>query len=193
MAANELKAFAEKHGLTIEADFIPWSLSRNAPKPNSKDENERKGWLSLNWQVLIKRGAYVVAETTYSAGSGHCPASKTFSKDNKREREAAVREECESGRRVARVQLWACDAKFIHQRTAANSKPDLCDVLASLALDASVLDAASFEDWAADLGYDTDSRKAEVIYRECLKTALRLRSSLGEAALSELLEAAQDY
>lgn len=63
----------------------------------------------------------------------------------------------------------------------------------SLVSDADVLDCSTFEEWADNLGYDKDSRKAEATYRECLALALKLRNGLGEAALAELREAAQDY
>ena len=44
--------------------------------------------------------------------------------------------------------------------------PKLDDVLHSLLSDGSAyFDAQLFEDWAADLGYDPDSRKAEAIWR----------------------------
>ncbi len=56
--------------------------------------------------------------------------------------------------------------------------PDAADVVDSLLLDVSGLDQP-FESWAADLGYDTDSRKAERIYHECLKVLPMLRALLG--------------
>lgn len=46
--------------------------------------------------------------------------------------------------------------------------PELPDVLWSLVMDAEgVRHGQTFEDWAADLGYDTDSRKAERCYNAC--------------------------
>jgi hypothetical protein len=57
----------------------------------------------------------------------------------------------------------------------------------------SVLDSGSFEEWAADYGFDTDSRKAETTYRACLDIALKLRNGIGEDGLRKLQEAFQDY
>ncbi len=37
------------------------------------------------------------------------------------------------------------------------------------------------------------SRKAEAIYRACIETALQLRAGIGEAAMSALRDACQDY
>lgn len=71
--------------------------------------------------------------------------------------------------------------------------PKLRDVMYSLISDASVLDAGGFESWAAEYGYDTDSRKAEATYRACLENALKLRAALGDTVLAELRELFADY
>jgi len=71
--------------------------------------------------------------------------------------------------------------------------PELIDVLYCLVLDASVLDFACFEDWADEYGYDTDSRKAERIYKDCLETGLKLRQILGPGGLSELQHEYEGY
>jgi len=64
---------------------------------------------------------------------------------------------------------------------AHTSEPTAADVLDCLASDAVTVDCAgSFENWAADLGYDTDSRKAERTYRICQQQAEKLRAFLGE-------------
>lgn len=41
-------------------------------------------------------------------------------------------------------------------------------------------DYLCFEDWADDLGYNTDSRKAEAIFRACVDSTMTLRTMLGE-------------
>lgn len=59
--------------------------------------------------------------------------------------------------------------------------PDVETVLDSLCSDASsVVNADSFEDWAADFGYDADSRRAEKLYQECVKQTDKLRAFLGD-------------
>jgi hypothetical protein len=60
-------------------------------------------------------------------------------------------------------------------------------------MDADAIDHATFADWASDFGYETDSRQAERIYKQCLEIGLKLRAMLGDSTLSELREAAQDY
>lgn len=67
--------------------------------------------------------------------------------------------------------------------------PTTDEVLDSLHLDAQCYDdARDFEDFALSLGYDTDSRKAEAMYRECGEVAKRLRFFLGNEAYAQLLE-----
>lgn len=56
-----------------------------------------------------------------------------------------------------------------------HGEPQAADVLDCLASDAAgVENAGDFEDWASEYGYDTDSRKAERIYKNCKRAANRL-------------------
>lgn len=57
--------------------------------------------------------------------------------------------------------------------------PDPIEVLWSIARDSDALEM-TFEDWAGEFGYDTDSRKAEKTYRACQDGALRLKKILSE-------------
>ena len=57
--------------------------------------------------------------------------------------------------------------------------PKLSDVLECLASDAvSTENADGFVEWAQELGFDTDSRKAERSYKQCVKQTDDLRSLL---------------
>lgn len=99
-------------------------------------------------------------------------------------REIAIKRAAESGK-------WNTDAPYDRGRTPLPA-PSIADVLHSLLMDAEAIDAGSFEEWAGDLGYDTDSRKAEGIYRECLETGLKLRAMLGDEIINRLRDALQD-
>lgn len=71
------------------------------------------------------------------------------------------------------------------QGMAINTDPSLTpvEVFASVVEDAASADnARSFEEWAGEFGYDTDSRKAEAIYKECLSLRDRLIKFLGSKA-----------
>lgn len=58
--------------------------------------------------------------------------------------------------------------------------PEAAEVLACLAMDArSIEDANGFEDWAADFGYDSDSRRAEQIYTAAQRQTAELRAWAG--------------
>lgn len=65
--------------------------------------------------------------------------------------------------------------------SAISKEPTAADVLSCLLSDASCHDnARSFEDFASDLGYDSDSRKAERIYKACGSISKRLHRLLGD-------------
>lgn len=165
--------------IALTYEFVPFSQSRNA-----KPREDGKVWRSLNWRVTLKRNGRDVLTCDYSAGEAHCPA---YNLKDPYHRRTGVEFEIEHGKRAARVSdvLGTIGGKVI--------EPDACDVLHSLALDADVIDCAGFEDWASNFGYDTDSRKAEAVYRECLEQALKLRAALGEDGLRKLREACQEY
>lgn len=69
--------------------------------------------------------------------------------------------------------------------------PTAASVLYSLLLDATAIDQ-SFDDWAGDLGMDTDSIKALTTYQACCETGRKLRA-MPRAAVAELRDALQDY
>lgn len=170
-------------GLSVRADFVPFSKSRNA---GNKDR-------SLNWSVTLVRDGRDVLTTDYSAGIAHCPAYKLSVRDaggpNSLYRASAIEIETETGDRARKTSLSADG----FMATAERILPDTADVIYSLVSDSEVIDYANFAQWADEMGYDSDSRNAETIYRSCLEIALRMRAGIGETALSELREAAQDY
>lgn len=172
--SDSIATVAARLGLTVSAVFVPFSRSRNY-KPNAKLSDR-----SLNWTVTIQHNGRDVLTTDYGAGIAHCPSYHYNAKPTL-DYAAAIEAETETGK----------------ARTSAHRikllTPDTRDVLASLAMDAGAIDFASFEDWASDYGYDTDSRKAESVYRACLATALALRAALGDAGLSELRDAASEH
>jgi len=71
---------------------------------------------------------------------------------------------------------------------AHTKEPTAEDVLDAIASDsAGIENARSFEDWAGDYGYDSDSRKAERIYVVCQRQADKLKQFLGEDLYNALL------
>jgi len=173
MDKKELTALLNKHGITVESAFVPWSLSRNAGEDSP----------SLNWVVTLKQNGRKLLTTDYMAGCAHCPAydQRGYNTVNGR---ADVLKECEGGKMV--------DPHPSIGLTHRAITPDPLDVINSLLLDSDVLNYDSFEEWAGDFGYDEDSRKGEAIYRACLAISLQFRK-LGESVIAELREAFQDY
>jgi hypothetical protein len=59
--------------------------------------------------------------------------------------------------------------------------PDAADILGSLVSDSSGYDSAgSFEDWANEYGYDTDSRKAERLYNAIGRESRKVKQFLAD-------------
>ncbi len=74
------------------------------------------------------------------------------------------------------------------QGPAHKINPTIEDVLDCLASDACGFDnARSFEDWASDLGYDIDSRKAERAFEAVGNQSTELKVLLGDEAFEELV------
>ena len=172
----------ERLGLTVRAEFVPLSKSRNA---ESKDERGNKVY-TLNWKVTVAVNGRETLTTDYQAGMAHCPSYNQGARMTL-DYVALIEHETETGRA----------ARPIHNgHTILNGKaiePKSADVLYSLAMDSDVLDYGAFEQWAEEFGYDPDSRKAESIYRACLEIALKLRAGLGDSGLAALRNAFQDY
>lgn len=175
-------AICQRRGITMDSVFVPFSKARNAkPRPGSD-----KPWRSLNWRVTLKdSGGRVILESDYAQGEGHAPAYKLSAKEmggrDSVMRHDAITHEIETGR--VYVRPFSGTSKQI-------PAPSIGDVLQSLAMDSDAIDAGTFEEWASNYGYDTDSRSAESVYRACLESALSLRRGLGESLLTEIRLAA---
>lgn len=77
---------------------------------------------------------------------------------------------------------------YFSQGYGISGEPTAADVLNCLASDSSIVEnARSFEDWASDLGYEPDSRKAEKIFKTCEKQAERFKKFLGDELYKTLL------
>lgn len=178
-AKETIENLAAELGLTMTARFIPWSLSRYAKEKSP----------SLNWEVNISHNGEPIIETEYMAGYGHCPSYKSDGKYRYRSSDdwQLINWECENGKRGRLLN----SADHIVGREPI--MPEFASVLHSLVMDSEAIDYAGFEDWADNIGYDRDSRKAETVYRQCVEQALKLRASLGEQNLARLREAVRDY
>ena len=164
-------------GFSIKCKFIPFSQSRN------KSEK----YPSLNWKVTILRNKKEILTTDYMAGCGHCPSYKKLNPTSYDCRKL-IEAECETGY----VSNYAYSMGHITQDKKLPILPELRDVIYSLVMGADAFEY-DFEDWCANFGYETDSRKAEKIYNECVEIAHKLLRSVGTSGLEKLREAYQDY
>lgn len=189
---EEIDKALESLDIEYSAEFVPWNQSRN------KDEDTP----SLNWKVTLKRGG-VELTTDYMQGIGHLDEKAV-------DAQAGVTPLPNQDRRrlpeiLSAEIVIAIEGKqptpkrqpstvFLHKMKPVPA-PLLRDVMSCLLLDYSVLDAGGFEDWADELGYDTDSRKAEAIYRACIEIALKIRAMFADSVheLSNLQELFMDY
>lgn len=186
---TDIPAILASFGLSASFEFVPVSQSRNA-KGNWKSAKEaplQKWQPTLNWRVTVTHKGREILTTDYGAGCAHAPSypKVKWPPRTLHDEECAkvLLDECETGR--TRV-----DGQTI--RGFVNA-PSLTDLFYSLVMDSDVIESSGFEDWASNLGYDTDSRAAESIYRACLEIALKLRAAIGDADLQSLREAFQDY
>lgn len=116
----------------------------------------------LKWVVTLKRRGKKVLSCTHTAGIAHAPSwPKQIAYD-----------ECRNG--------------IYYDPHRIKILPKTVDVVASICMDASAIDYASFEDWASTYGYDPDSRRAEAMYKQCVEHGLKLRAAIGDASFAAL-------
>lgn len=99
----------------------------------------------------------------------------------------------EYGRRFPRTMKTYYSMGVWHARRLENvdivipPRPKLADILDCLASDSLMVQDASFEEWASDLGYSDDSRSAFKTYDTIKKQSYDLFHLLGSDAFQELL------
>lgn len=175
-----LSDYVQSLNFSYEATFQP------RPQPVETVKNPQ-----LHWLITLTKHPHVM-QTNYRQGMAHVGNYKQIHKTryDARRWTNAYRLTCETGK-LCKVMEYA-DTPY--QTEKPQPKPNLLDVLHCLVSDADVLNHTSFESWAGDLGYDTDSRKAEDIYRACLKNAHDLMPIIGgPKGLAKLQELFQDY
>jgi hypothetical protein len=201
----KIDAALDALGLAYEAEFVPLSQSRNK---NWKEKKEYKH-PTLEWKIKIGKkhenhplGMLWPIQTEYGEGIGHAPGYQfQFGQNGWKDQYFTL--VAEKGRYLSSLPKFSDGEKTdwfeAHERMKSGrgkfnklSPPEFRDVMYSLLQDSDVIDRGSFEEWAGELGFDTDSRSAERIYKECLDMALKLRNLIGDAKMTELREIFQE-
>ncbi|HDR9189408.1 TPA: hypothetical protein QDB51_003498 [Burkholderia vietnamiensis] len=165
---KEFDEIAKRLDLKISSQFVPFSISRNA---DSKQK-------SLNWKVTLSSIRNKMT-FDYSKGVGHLPypSPLQLSGYQKAVVNQAIDSAVETG--IARKIARGAMAYTIMPGKEEFPTPTLQEVLYSLTEDTLVMHYLTYEQWAADFGYDPDSRKGEKIYEECRVQASKLSDVLG--------------
>lgn len=170
--------FLARHGISYSAQFVPFSMSRNA-KPGA---TVRDLW--INWRVTFTRAGRAFS-TDFQQGIGHLPEHlrSKFGCGPSTMMAQEIELACETGKApkaMAGYQNWNSTIRL------PLAPPTAADVLECLALDSSVLGCAMFEEWADEYGYEKDSRAVEKIYLECRRIAGDMVAVFGHAVMAEL-------
>ncbi|WP_459190585.1 hypothetical protein [Ralstonia pseudosolanacearum] len=165
---REFEEIARRLDLKIETHFIPFSISRNADTKHK----------SLNWKVTLSSIRNKMT-FDYSKGVGHLPypSALQLSKHQRAVVNQAIDTAVETG--VARKIARGAMAFTIMPGKEEFPTPTLQEVLYALTEDTLVMHYMTYEEWAADFGYDPDSRKGEKVYEECRTQASKLSDVLG--------------
>ena len=186
MERNEIQKVLDELGLSVIFEFVPFSKSRNYKKDAKISD------LSLNYKGHILKNGKEIAVVDYQMGIAHCPSYVRKWNGRMTISEAdAIKRECETGV-VVKDKLG-----FINQEKLGTIKkqilPDTLDFFYYVVSDCGVIYSSSFEEWAADFGFNPDSRSDERIYNECLKTALKINAANGSEGIVKLREAFEDF
>jgi hypothetical protein len=131
------------------------------------------------FSVIIERDGYRAHFTTeYRKGCG-LRRWKTDAARNYSDGAPLPGLNVEPGERIPHVGPYGIRPTIaVLEHVNAHSEPEpptLDEVLNALVMDcSSVRNGETFDDWAGDFGYDTDSRKAEATYRACVETSRAL-------------------
>jgi hypothetical protein len=156
----------------------------------ARGEVRDNDWLCIAYSVRLEYKGRSVIETDYCLGVGHVkPKGARFTSWALTTDESRLLKHWQSnpGAQFSNKQTWADVAAKLAK--AQKVVPQLADVMHSLMMDGEAFfDATTFEDWAANLGYDADSRKAETIYKACDDIGRKLARGIPSEVLAQVRE-----
>ena len=171
LPTKTIQEFIKENEITAEFISVP-------ENPNMEPS---KGMQPFHFHVLLKRKEHHLT-TYYSVGIG---IVERWTQQKKNQRSIwgfhGATPKATGKRNVLDAEMF--DA------IAPKYRPEVADILDCLASDASCVHyGQSFEDFAGDMGYEKDSRKAKATYNLIKKQAEALKQLLGNDAFEKLLK-----
>lgn len=167
-----VQEFITRHGIGIASQPVP-------ANPNMHDDGVKMN----HWHCVLTRAAppgppnVRTMQLYYSMGLAHVEKRKA----NAFGGHGPWVRVCET--------VPHSESVFDQRQRLANTRParpDAVEVLDCLRMDANS-EFNSFEEWASDYGYSTDSRAAERTYEACKRQRATLYAWLGASLFSELM------
>lgn len=159
------------------------------------DTHDKTAWPHFAFDVELVHKGKPVLTTSYKFGIGYVDLRKESSKEGSAPlivRNVLERWRARPHANFFEKQLQAEAAALLAKHQ--DVRPQLDDVVHSLLLDgAAYFDAIPFEEWAADLDYDPDSRKAEAIYKLCCEHGRAMTYALGRDVVERLRKRFEGY
>lgn len=152
-----------------------------------------KGENRLNYRVKVSKGAQTVYDGPYSMGLAHIPNYNALLKATN---STYSRTTLDGERLFNQVLANGKSIKQISYNNWLSGEPILparLDVMHSLIMDGYADDARSYEEWAGDYGYDTDSIKGLRVFEACAEVGRALRVTMGAEWVMAARGAFQDY
>lgn len=84
--------------------------------------------------------------------------------------------------------FYSTGTGLVDKRTKQPLIPTAQDILNSVKLDSQCVEYSTFEDWAQEFGYSSDSISAKKTYDICQEQRTKLRNFLGREAYNDLIE-----
>jgi hypothetical protein len=185
---SAVASFLEKHKLTL--------VARGNPRGEVENHDGKNPWPHIAYDVALMSGAREIWRGTYRLGIGHVDPGKPV---NRFLHGLTPNEEYLLGTWSRKPHANFLD-KELHAQTAAKLakiqkvSPQLADVFNSLLSDgAAHFDSQTFECWCAELGYDSDSRRAHKSFTECDAIGRALALGLGREVIDEAREVFSNY
>lgn len=167
MTSKEIQA--KVSDLLAEAE-ITYSVTFRGEGADPPTEKGQKPWIHDRWEIRFTRPGKPDFITEYKTGTRHRETKKA---------------------QFAPLSSHPVTGKLGRWQTKPVA-PASAGVLASLCLDAQA-GVETFEDFCADYGYDTDSRKALEIYLACQKIAGDAVRFFGGRLWGMLTKATEEY